>query len=276
MLATALKVLMVGAAAWVVLTVLAWRFQERLAFPGPSSRAASPADVGIPDGEAVRLTAADGVSLAGWYLPPTPPVSAHAPALLWFYGNMETMVDIAPIIRDLRPPGVALLVIDYRGYGQSDGSATEPGLYRDAEAAWRYLSARPDVDASRIGVYGRSLGSAVALHLATTHPVRAVILDSPFTSARAMARRHYPWAPRFTLRLGLDNVGRAGDLTVPLLVFHGERDFIAPIDMGVAVADAGRAEDLVRIAGAGHNDTYAFGGNDYRDRLWAFVEARLR
>jgi fermentation-respiration switch protein FrsA (DUF1100 family) len=277
MLGTALKIVLGLTLAYLVLSVLAWRFQERLAFPGPNSRDAAPADVGIRDGERVRFTTADGVELVGWYLPPTPDTAdGPVPGLLWFYGNMETVVDIAPILQEFRPPGVALFAIDYRGYGQSTGRATEPGLYADAEAAWDYLAERAEVDATRIGVYGRSLGSAVALHVTEARPVQAIVLDSPFTSARAMARRHYPWAPPFLMRLQLDNLGRAHDLSIPLLVFHGARDFIAPVAMGEAVAEAGRAEEFVRIEGAGHNDTYTVGGEAYRARLFRFVEERLR
>src|SRR5207249_1721935 len=96
----------------------------------------------------------------GWYLPPAPapPAGAKAPGLVWFYGNAETVTALAPVIRSLRPPGTALLILDYRGYGESGSMTTEPGLYRDAEAAWEYLAHRPEVDSARIGAYGRSVG----------------------------------------------------------------------------------------------------------------------
>ena len=163
-----------------------------------------------------------------------------------------------------------------RGYGTSDGNPTEDGVYVDAEAAWDYLTAIPDIDSSRIGVFGRSIGSAVALHLATERPVQAVVLDSPLSTGREMARRHYKFMPTMLTRLSLDNIGRAGQLTVPLLVFHGTDDWVATIDMGRRVAEAGRAEEFVEIQGAGHNDTFTIGGDAYVTRFHEFLETHLR
>jgi fermentation-respiration switch protein FrsA (DUF1100 family) len=168
-----------------------------------------------------------------------------------------------------------MLILDYRGYGENPSALTEPDLYRDAETAWEYLAHRPEVDSTRIAVYGRSLGSVPALYLATTKPVRAVVLDSPLTNVRQMATLHYALIPTFLLHLSLDNLERAKRLAAPLLIFHGTRDRIAPITMGEKVAQAGHGE-LVRIDGAGHNDTYDVGGSDYRERMWSFLAANLR
>lgn len=272
-----LKGLLIVAVVYGLVVLLAWRFQERIAFPGPSHRVPSPARFGIPDGEVVTVRAADGVALRGWYLPPSPaPDPRHpAPGLIWFYGNMETVGGLAPLLAELRPPGIGMLVLDYRGYGESGGTATEAGLYRDAEAAWAFLAARREIDLARIAVYGRSLGSAMALYLATERPVRAVVLESPFSSGRDMAREHYPLIPAALLRLRLDNLARAARLSAPLLVLHGTEDDIAPLWMGEAVARAGRAEAFVPINGAGHNDTYDVGGARYRDTLHAFLQRHL-
>ncbi|HXV85773.1 MAG TPA: alpha/beta fold hydrolase, partial [Gemmatimonadales bacterium] len=253
----------------------AWRYQEKLAFPGRRGRLIAPSAAGLPDGERIAVTTADGVVLRGWYLPPAPRAPGRHPALLWFYGNMETVSALAPLVRDLRPAGMALLILDYRGYGESEGDPTEPGLYRDADAAWDHLEARPDVDPEQIAVYGRSLGAAVALYLADTHPVRAVALESPFSTAADMAREHYALLPTFILRLSMDNLARAARLRVPLLVFHGTEDRIAPLRMGRAVAEAGRARELVLIQGAGHNETYDLGGRSYREKLHTFLAASL-
>ena len=262
-------------AAYGVLMVLAWLFQERLAFPAPHASLPDPVRAGLPDVEPVRFVMQDGTPLAGWYVP-----AAHSggggettAALLWFYGNGENIGAIWPVLRDFRPPGVALLVVDYPGYGASGGRASEDGLYEAADLAYQSLVDRPEVDRARIFVYGRSLGSAVATHLASTRSVAGLVLESPFTSARDMSRRHYALFPTFILRLRLDNVAALRRVRCPVLVFHGTADRLVPPDMGrrVAAAAPGPSE-LVLIEGAGHNDTYELGGRAYRDKLWKFVK----
>ena len=273
-LASVLRVLGALAAIYLVIAVLAWKYQERLAFPGPRAQLPSPGDFGVRDGQLITVVTSDGVALKGWYLPPNPapPPGHRAPGLIWFYGNMENIRAVGAIIRDFRPPGTGVVALDYRGYGESAGAPTEAGVYRDAEAAWSWLATRPEIDSSRIAVYGRSVGSVLALYLATAKPVRAVVLDSPFTTARDMANLHYPWLPRFVINLKLDNLARAQALRVPLLVFHGSNDQLAPLSMGRTLVEAGRG-DLVVLNGSGHNDTYDVGGLSYRDRVHQFLAA---
>jgi len=266
------------ALAYVALVILAWLFQERLAFPAPRAPVPDPRRLGVTNGERIELVMGDGTKLAGWYLAPVPVGAQHAaplhasPALLWFYGNGENIATIWPILRDFQPPATALLVVDYPGYGGSDGRTTEAGLYRAADAAYAALAARPEVDPRRIYVYGRSLGSAAATYTATRHPVAGLILESPFTNAADMARDAYRILPRFILRLSLDNLGRMKQVHCPVLVFHGTADRLVPIAMGrqVAAAAAGPVE-FVLVQGSGHNETYDLGGKRYRDKVWAFV-----
>ena len=265
------------ALAYLVLVVLLWRFQERIAFPAPRAPVPHPPDVGLPHGERVEVIAESGTRLVGWFLPPGETGRdgkgrGGAAALLWFYGNGENIASIWPVLRDFQPPGVALLVLDYPGYGASDGRATEAGVYETADAAYAYLRARAEVDAARIFVYGRSLGTAVASYVAARHAVAGLILESPFTSAAEMSGQHYGLFPRRILRLGLDNVARIARVRCPVLVFHGTADRLVPIEMGrrVAAAAPGPVE-VVPIQDAGHNETYALGGRAYRDKVWEFV-----
>src|SRR5213080_1874346 len=279
--------------AYALLVLLAWLFQDRLAFPAPRASVPDPKRVGVENAERVELVSGDGTKLVGWYLAPKvlevgggrgrleevvphrsnlphpPPTS---PGLLWFYGNGETVAAIWPIVREFQPPGTAVLVLDYPGYGGSGGRATEGALYAAADAAYAALTARPDVDPRRIYVYGRSLGSAVATYTAAHHPVAGLILESPFTNAAAMAKYHYGLLPRFLLRLSLDNVANVRRVHCPILLFHGDADRLVPTAMGMAVAAAAAGPvEVVLIHGAGHNDTYDIGGRSYRDKMWQFI-----
>jgi fermentation-respiration switch protein FrsA (DUF1100 family) len=261
--------------AYALLVLLAWVFQDRLAFPAPRANVPDPKRVGVENGEKVELVSNDGTRLVGWYLkpvrqPPKPPQPASG--LLWFYGNGETVAAIWPVVRAFQPPGTAVLVLDYPGYGGSGGRATEAALYAAAEAAYAALAARPGVDPQRIYVYGRSLGSAVATHVAAHRPVAGLILESPFTSAAAMAKHHYGFFPRFLVRLSLDNLTNVQHVHCPILLFHGDADRLVPTAMGMAVAAAASGPvDVVLIHGSGHNDTYDVGGRAYRDKVWAFI-----
>ena len=258
------------AGAYVAILLLLWALQERITFPAPRAALPDPQRVDSA-GERIQLVMHDGTRLAGWYLPP----AAHgptSPALLWFYGNGETIGAIWPVIREFRPPGAALLVVDYPGYGASEGRATEAGIYEAGALAYRALASRAGVDPKRIYVYGRSLGSAVATRTAADFPAAGLILESPFTSARDMAARTYRIFPLFLVRLRLDNLETIRQVRCPVLVFHGTADRLVPMEMGRRVAEAApQQKEFVMIEGAGHNETYDLGGHAYRDKLAQFV-----
>jgi fermentation-respiration switch protein FrsA (DUF1100 family) len=265
------------AGVYVVVLLTLWAFQERITFPAPRGALPDPQAV-LGYGERIEIVMRDGTRLAGWFLAAEgvdadlrrpSPTSA---ALLWFYGNGETIGAIWPVIRDFRPQNAALLVVDYPGYGASGGRATEAGIYEAGALAYQALATRPGVDPKRIYVYGRSLGSAVATRTAADYPAAGLILESPFTSARDMAARTYRIFPLFLVRLKLDNLDTIRRVHCPVLVFHGTADRLVPMDMGRRVADAAPgAKEFVMIEGAGHNETYDLGGRVYRDKLAQFV-----
>jgi uncharacterized protein len=264
------------AGVYVVVVALLWAFQERITFPAPRAALPDPKAV-LGYGERVELTTRDGARLVGWYLAAKGGegrrgAATSSAALLWFYGNGETIAAIWPIIRDFQPPNAALLVLDYPGYGASGGKASEAGMYEAADLAYEAILARPETDPRRVYVYGRSLGTAAATHLAATREVAGLILESPYTSAKGMAARHYRIVPTALVRLGLDNIGRMPRIHCPTLIFHGTADMIVPIQMGREVAAAaGGPVEFVMIEGSGHNETYDMGGPRYRDKIAAFV-----
>ncbi len=268
-----MTLILVLAGAYVAVLLALWGLQERITFPAPRAALPDPTRVS-PAGERIELFMHDGTRLVGWYLPPAASPTGVSPtaAVLWFYGNGETIGAIWPVIRDFRPPDAALLVVDYPGYGASGGRATEAGIYEAGALAYHALAGRPGVDPKRIYVYGRSLGSAVATRTAADFPAAGLILESPFTSARDMAARTYRIFPLFLVRLKLDNLGTIGRVHCPVLVFHGTADMLVPMDMGRRVAEAAPGQkEFVMIEGAGHNDTYDLGGAAYRDKLARFV-----
>src|SRR2546430_6527656 len=163
--------------------LLAWLLQERLAFPAPRAPVPDPRRLGIAHGERIELVSGDGTRLAGWYLAPRAADAVHrpappSPALLWFYGNGENIAGIWPILRDFQPPGTALLVVDYPGYGGSEGRATQARLYAAAEAAYAALAGPARVDARPLPLDGRSLGTPGAGFTPARPPLPGLILPA--------------------------------------------------------------------------------------------------
>ena len=228
-----------------------------------------PGDFGL-EFEDVYLTTSDGVRIHGWFVP-----GSGDTTLLWFHGNGGNISNRADNIARLnRRLGVSILIIDYRGYGLSEGSPNEQGTYLDAEAAVAHALSRPDVDPGRLVLFGRSLGCAVAAEMALRHDVYAVVLESPFTSISAMARRAYAFLPGLGLLVGnmYDTLDKAARIDAPVMVLHGDSDDIVPFEMGREVFEAAREpKRFYRIPGAGHNDTYAVGGGPYLDALGSFL-----
>ena len=237
-------------------------FPERTIFQDPG-------DFGL-EFEDVYLETSDGVRIHGWFVP-----GSGGTTLVWFHGNggnISHRVDnIAGLNRRL---GVGILIIDYRGYGLSEGSPSEQGTYLDAEAAVTHALSRPDVDPERVVLFGRSLGCAVAAEMAARHDVYAVVLESPFTSISAMARRAYSFLPGLGLLVGnmYDTLDKASRIEAPVMLLHGDSDEIVPFEMGREVFEAApEPKRFYRIRGAGHNDTYAVGGAPYLDALGSFL-----
>jgi hypothetical protein len=229
-----------------------------------------PADFGLPFDD-VSFTASDGVRLDGWFVPGESKVT-----WLWCHGNAGNISDRLENLRLLHDElGVGVFIFDYRGYGRSEGSPSEEGTYRDAEAALAYVLSRPDVHPERIVYFGRSLGAGVAVELATRRPPFALILESPLPSIAELARHHYRFLPvGGLLRTKYDSLSKIGNMHVPLLVLHGDRDDIVPFEAGRKLFEAANEpKRFYTIRGAGHNDTYIVGGREYFRALREFVES---
>ncbi|MBM3944534.1 MAG: alpha/beta hydrolase [SAR202 cluster bacterium] len=230
----------------------------------------TPADYGLAF-EDVTLEAADGTRLHGWFIPGGPGTT-----WVWFHGNGGNVAgrldELAAFHRML---DASIFIFDYRGYGRSEGTPSEAGLYLDAEAALAYLRSRNGVDASRIVLYGRSLGSAVAVEMAAKHDVAGVALEAPFTSIKAMARKSYPFIPAWLLvKSRFDTLSKMPDVKAPLLVLHSDMDELIPIDMGRQVYDAaGGPKRFVVLEGAAHNDPHPEGDAVFFSAMREFLNS---
>lgn len=267
---TVLPLLAVVVAALLALLALVWVGQRRLMyFPDP--RVPPPSAVGVADAEDVSFTTADNVRLHGWFVPAGQ--SPAAGTMLVFNGNAGNRAYRAALARAFRPHGLAVLLFDYRGFGDSGGSPDEPGLTADARAARAYLLSRPDVDPARLVYFGESLGAGVAVALAVEHPPAWLVLRSPFTSMADVGRLHYPMLPvRLLLHDRYAAIDHIASVRAPVLVIAGDADRIVPLELSRQVYDAATSrKSLVVIPGADHNDAALTAGDEVVAHTIRFV-----
>ena len=264
--------LVAGAAGVYLLLVAAvWLRQERLLFyPQPLST-----EVRVPAGwtlERVSVLRDDGVRLAGVLaLPP----QGDGSAVIYFGGNAEEVT--ASALDAARLYGErAVLLVNYRGYGESQGEPSEAALVADAAALYDWLAAHAGIDRTRIVVHGRSLGSGVAVQLAAARAVRGVVLTTPFDSAREVARAAYPWLPvAWLMRHPFDSTARAPGIHVPALILVAANDtLIHPARSKALAAAWGGPVEVRTFAGHGHGDVQLAAG--YDEAVRAFANRCLR
>lgn len=231
---------------------------------------ATPADYGISF-ENVHFTASDGTRLHGWYIPPA---ANDGPVILWAHGNAGNLTHRAENIAFIRREIEAgVFLFDYRGYGLSEGTPGEEGLYMDARAAYTWLCTI--VPPERIFLFGRSIGAAVMVKLASEgFEAQGLILESPFESLLSMGKKILPFLPvSWFISQKFDNTSLIPYVKMPVFVLHGDTDEIVPFTQGQRVyALAPEPKRFHRIQGAGHNDTYLAGGAAYWAAWRAFIE----
>jgi len=239
------------------LVLLALFVAERVIFqPPPASYPKS--------SEILDLTMTDGVRIAAVHLPnPTARFT-----ILFSHGNAEDLGHVVPYLREFQQRGYGVFAYDYRGYGQSDGSPSSQGALQDIEAAYDYLTGTLGVPPERVIPMGYSVGGGPATHLATVRKVGGLVLESSFTSAFRTVTR-IPLIPfdRF------NNIALVGRLTVPLLVIHGQQDFVVPFRNGQQLfAMAREPKRHLWVAGAGHYDLRERAGENYWQTLAEFAK----
>ncbi len=229
----------------------------------------TPGAYGVPF-EDVRFRAEDGTKLHGWHVPPADP---GGPILLWAHGNAGNLSHRAENIAFIRQRlGAGVFIFDYRGYGMSEGVPGEEGLYSDARGAYAWLRGR--VPADRIFFFGRSLGAAVMVKLASEGAAaRGLILESTFESLVAMGKKMLPFLPiAWIVSQKFDAAALIPSVKMPIFILHGDADEIVPFSQGQRVFSlAPEPKRFYRIRGADHNSTYILGGEEYWEAWRRFL-----
>jgi fermentation-respiration switch protein FrsA (DUF1100 family) len=253
---TALKwlliVVSVGYACGLVVMFFA---QRSFLFPVPTIARTAPQAAGFPDAEEHVLTTADGEKVIVWHVPARP----GRPVILYFHGNGDFLAGFFGRFRDIIADGTGVVALSYRGYAGSSGQPSERGLLQDAAAAYAFTTARYSAD--RIVVWGFSLGTGVAVALASEQRTGKLILESPFTSIVDVAASAVWFAPaRLLMRDQFRSDQRIARIRIPLLMMHGALDPTIPVAFGERLfALANEPKRFVRLARGGHNDLDNFG-----------------
>ena len=259
--------------AYLAILILFYFGQSRLVFFPSRALIMTPDRVGL-EYQDVDIPVAANEKINAWYCK-TGISGDSTPTVLYCHENAGNISYGLETVRSFLDLGANVLVFDYRGYGRSDGRPSEQNVYADARAAWDWLVTEQRVSPSRIFVFGRSLGGAVAVDLATRVDCAGLILESTFTSAAALGQRLYPFVPiRLVSRFSFDSLAKIRRVSCPVLVTHSPADEMIPYAMGRELFDAAAAEKrFVELAGY-HNDLLSLDSEPYRRALREFLSGR--
>lgn len=248
-------------AALLFLAALAWFGNRSIYFP-----------MKYPEGDWNQgatdfwIETQDKVRIHGWYS-----AASSNRVVLFLHGNAGNVTHRTYKMERLNAAGLNVLVIDWRGYGRSEGWPTEAGLRKDARAAYERLKEK-GFDASRILLYGESLGTTVATLLAAEVPCAALVLEAPFPSVQAVAGKVLPLLGPLLVR-GYNAEAVIGRVSVPKLFIHGDRDEVIDLALGQRLFKAAaEPKEFWLVGGAGHNDIAEVAGEQYTERLRGFAE----
>ncbi|VBB69728.1 hypothetical protein RIEGSTA812A_PEG_1201 [invertebrate metagenome] len=230
----------------------------------------SPVESGVPEMQAVHLSSSDALTLTSWYAPPR----AGQPTVLYCHGNAGNIATRAFKVKPFLKDGYGVILVGYRGYGANPGAPTEAGLYADAQAALRYLLTQGIVQ-DHIVIYGESLGSGIAVHLATVYHPGALILEAPFTSAIDVAQLTYWYLPvQQLMKDRFDSINRIRHVNAPVLMLHGKRDGVVPITLGKRLfAAAVDPKEFATFPDGMHADLHEHGA---ASRALDFIRRHIR
>lgn len=269
-----LKIFTIAAVAYGVIVLLVFLFQERMIYFPQMGREidARPDSRGLVY-ETLRLSAEDGETIAAWWVQSPAGVPMRG-AVLLFHGNAGNISHRIDYLAMFAKLGYPTLIIDYRGYGESSGKPSEQGTYRDAQAAWRWLTQTRGIKPSDIVIFGESLGGGPATWLAARENVRALVLASTFTSVPDLATQIYPFLPvRWIARIRYDNLSNLAKVRAPILIAHSPQDEVIPYAHGRRLFDAAREPKAFIEMRGGHNSGFVFADEAWVAQLAAFLAA---
>ena len=223
--------------------------------------------------EDVHFKSADGVALHGWYLPHT----GSRQVLLFFHGNAGNISHRCDSLAVFHRLGLNVLIIDYRGYGQSEGTPSEQGLYRDAMAAWHYLVDEKGFAGNQVVIHGRSLGGAIATDLASKVSARGLILESTFSSAGDFSRLVFPVLSRLVVRrYQFNSAEKISRINAPLLAMHSPDDEIVPYSLGERLFKAASEPKQFSTLRGDHNSGYVISQPEYENEIAEWLQGLIR
>lgn len=265
-----LKLLMMGACVYFGLALLLYLIQGRILFPASANLYRNPANSGWAFDDVVLDVG--GEKTHGWYIP----LEEARGVALFSHGNAGNIADRVESIGLLRSLGLSVLAYDYGGYGKSTGKPSETRIEADALAMWHHLVDTRGFAPEEILLFGRSLGAAATLGLATKVQPAAVVAESAFTSTPDVAAYHYPYFPvRWCLRHQFRNIEKIGGIHCPILIIHGREDTLIPFAHGEALFERANAPKTFLEIHGDHNDGFVLSIDAYRAAWEKFLDEVL-
>lgn len=258
--------------AYCIAVIALYCLQRKMMY-FPSQKMVSPEEAGVPEMQEVILMTPDKLALKSWYAPPRESKAGDSFTIVYFHGNAGGIADRAQKIRPYLEHGYGILLVEYRGYSGNKGVPNEHGLYNDGRAALSFLSSKGVVP-KRVVIIGESLGTGVAVQMATELSIGALVLEAPFTSTVDVAEDIYWFVPvKWLMKDRFESVSKIDKVSAPVLIIHGGQDTIIPIELAeILFSKANDPKEALYIAEAGHNDLTRFGSTM---KIITFLRAQM-